>query len=56
MTEDEPPKAEGVQYAIREKRKAITRNQYADHSLSNSMKLSHAMWDHPRWTGHGAEV
>ena len=20
------------------------------------MKLSHAMWDHPRWTGHGGEV
>ena len=20
------------------------------------MKLSHAMWGHPRWTGHGGEV
>ena len=25
-------------------------------ALSNSMKLSHAMWGHPRWTGHGGEV
>ena len=23
---------------------------------SNSMKLSHAMWGHPRWMGHGGEV
>ena len=27
-----------------------------DHSVSNSMKLSHALWGHPRWTGHGGEV
>ena len=27
-----------------------------DHSLSNSMKLSHAMWSHPRRTGHDGEV
>ena len=25
-------------------------------TLSNSMKLSHAMWGHPRQTGHGGEV
>ena len=25
-------------------------------TLSNSMKLSHAMWGHPRRTGHGGEV
>ena len=25
-------------------------------ALSNSMKLSHAMWGYPRWTGHGGEV
>ena len=25
-------------------------------ALSNSMKLSHAMWGHPRWMGHGGEV
>ena len=24
--------------------------------LSNSMKLSHAMWGHGRWTSHGGEV
>ena len=29
-----------------------------DHSgmTSNSIKLSHAVWGHPRWTGHGGEV
>ena len=25
-------------------------------ALSNSVKLSYAMWGHPRWTGHGGEV
>ena len=25
-------------------------------ALSNSVKLSHTMWDHPRQTGHGGEV
>ena len=25
-------------------------------ALSDSMKLSHAGWGHPRWTGHGGEV
>ena len=25
-------------------------------ALSNLMKLSHAMWGHPRQTGHGGEV
>ena len=25
-------------------------------ALSNSMKLSHAVWGHPRWLGHGGEV
>ena len=25
-------------------------------ALSNSMKLSHALWGHPRWVGHGGEV
>ena len=34
----------------------ISQSDHMDHSLSNSMKLSHAMWGHPRWTGHGAEV
>ena len=24
-------------------------------ALSNSMKLSHAMWGHPRQAGHGGE-
>ena len=25
-------------------------------ALSNSMKLGHAVWGHPRRTGHGGEV
>ena len=25
-------------------------------ALSNSMKLSHAMWGNPRWMGHGGEI
>ena len=25
-------------------------------ALSNSIKLSHVMWDHPRRVGHGGEV
>ena len=25
-------------------------------ALFNSMKLSHAMWGHPGWAGHGGEV
>ena len=25
-------------------------------ALSNSVKLSHAVWGHPRWSGHGGEV
>ena len=25
-------------------------------ALSNSMKVSHAMWCHPGWVGHGGEV
>ena len=25
-------------------------------ALSNSMKPSHALWGHPRWTGHGGDV
>ena len=26
------------------------------HGVSNSVKLSHAVWGHPRQTGHGGEV
>ena len=25
-------------------------------ALSNSLKLCHALWGHPRWEGHGREV
>ena len=25
-------------------------------ALSNSIKLSHEVWGHPRWTDHGEEV
>ena len=33
-----------------------SQSDHMDHSLSKSMKLSHAMWGHPRWTGHDGEV
>ena len=31
-------------------------NQTRTTALSNSMKLSHALWGHPRRAGHGGEV
>ena len=43
----------------RQTKTTITENEPIDHrttALSNSMKLSHAMCGHPRWTGHGGEV
>ena len=48
----------GHQRADRLKPQSQTTSQYdrMDHSLSNSMKLGHAMWGHPRWTGHDGEV
>ena len=48
----------GHQRADRLKPQSQTTSQsdHTDHSLSNSMKLSHAMFDHQRWTGHGGEV
>ena len=33
-----------------------SQSDHTDHSLSNSMKLSHAVWGPPRWTSHGGEV
>ena len=33
-----------------------SQSDHTDHSLSNSMKLSHAMWGHPRRVGHDGEV
>ena len=33
-----------------------SQSDHMDHSLSNSTKLSHVMWGHPRWPGHGGEV
>ena len=33
-----------------------SKSDHTDHSLSNSVKLSHAMWGHPRRPGHGGEV
>ena len=35
---------------------ATSQSDHMDYSLGNSMKLSHATWGHPRWTGHGGEV
>ena len=47
----------GRQRADRQKPQLQTTSQsdHMDH-LSNSMKLSHAVWGHPRRTGHGGEV
>ena len=33
-----------------------SQSDHTDTAFSNSMKLSHAMWDHPGRTGHGGEV
>ena len=33
-----------------------SQSDHMDHSLFNSMKLSHAVWGYPRWAGHGGEV
>ena len=48
----------GHQRADRLKAQSQTTSQsdHTDHSLSNSMKLSHAVWGHPRQRGHGGEV
>ena len=48
----------GHQRADRPKPQSQTTSQ-SDHRttvLSNSMKLSHAVWGHPRRLGHGGEV
>ena len=50
--------ARGQQRADRLKPQSQKTSQ-SDHratALSNSMTLSHAVWGHPRWTGHGGEV
>ena len=48
----------GDQRADRLKPQSQTTSQsdHMDRVLSNSMKLSHAMWGHPKQTGHGGEV
>ena len=48
----------GGQGADRLKPQSWTTSQsdHTDHSLSNSVKLSHVMWGQPRWWGHGGEV
>ena len=35
---------------------SVLSNHTRTTALSNSMKLSHALWGHPRWRGHGGEV
>ena len=47
--------ARGHQRADRLKPQSQTTGQSAhmDDSLSNSVKLSHALWGHPRQVGHG---
>ena len=48
----------GHQRADRLKPQSQTTSQsdHMDYNLCNSMKLSHAMWDHPKRMGHGGEV
>ena len=48
----------GHQRADRLKPQSQTTSQsdHMDHSLSNSVKLSHALWGHPRQMGHGGEI
>ena len=48
----------GHQRAERRKPQSQTTSQsdHTDPSLSNSVKLSHAQWGHPRRAGHGGEV
>ena len=38
------------------KSQTTSQSNHTHHSLFNSMKLSHAVWGHPRRTGHGGEV
>ena len=48
----------GHQRADRLKPQSQTTSQSAHNTtaVSNSMKLSHAVWGHPRQMGHGGEV
>ena len=50
--------ARGRQRADRLKPQSQKTSQSAHRTtaLSNSVRLSHAMWGHPRWSGHGGEV
>ena len=50
--------ARGHQGADRLKPQSQKTSQ-SDHrttALFNSVRLSHAVWGHPRWPGHGGEV
>ena len=38
------------------KSQTTSQSNHTHHSLFNSMKLSHAVWGHPRRMGHGGEV
>ena len=33
-----------------------SQSDHTDHSLANSIKQSHDVWGHPKWTGSGGEV
>ena len=48
----------GAERADRLKPQSQTTSQsdYMDHSLVQLNELSHAVWGHPRWMGHGGEV
>ena len=41
---------------LRPQTQTTRKSDHRTTALSNSMKLSHAPWGHPSWTGHGGEV
>ena len=43
-------------HALKPQSQKTSQSDHRTTVVSNSMKLSHAMWGHPRWMGHGGEV
>ena len=41
---------------LKPKSQKTSQSDHRDPALSNSMKLSHAVWGHSRWAGHDGEV
>ena len=40
---------------LKQQSQTTSQSDHMDHSLSSSVKLSHAMLGHPTWMGHGEE-